>query len=109
MKIVYSPLKMCYIFVIDLFKSKEKKERERKANIKKVILEIHSRITEGITRYVIMGKSDSFECKKFIELYKSLSEIQNEFLKTGKIKTSEFIIFIREVNEYYDRCFEEIA
>ena len=106
MKIIYSPLKMCYSFIIEHFKSKEKKEKERKVYIQKLIFEMHQHITEGITRYVIMGKSDSFECKKFIKLYKTLSEIQNEFLKMGKIKIPDFIMFRREVNEYYKRCFE---
>lgn len=109
MKIIYSPLKKCYMFMDEFFKSKEKKDKERKAHIQKLICEMHQHITEGITRYVIMGKNDSFECKKFVELYRTLSEIQNEFLKTGKIKTPEFIGFRREVNEYYERCFEKIA
>jgi hypothetical protein len=105
MKVMISPLKSKLMNITS--KIHKVSDEERKQNIQKNILDMHQLTCEAITRCVIMGKTDSFECKKFLEFYKKICKIQGDFIKTGRIEPVDFIKTKREVTEYYNLKFKE--
>ena len=104
MKIAVGPIKS---FLIN-FTSKFNKvsEKEHKEYIQKTILDMHQLCTEAITRCVIMNKVGTFEAKRFIEYYYKICDIQNNFIKSGKIEPVSLIKLNRELKEYYNRYFK---
>lgn len=104
MKIAVGPIKS---FLIN-FTSKFNKvsEKEHKEYIQKTILDMHQLCTEAITRCVIMNKVGTFEAKRFIEYYYKICDIQNNFIKSGKIEPVGLIKLNRELKEYYNRYFK---
>lgn len=104
MKIAVGPIKS---FLIN-FTSKFNKvsEKEHKEYIQKTILNMHQLCTEAITRCVIMNKVGTFEAKRFIEYYYKICDVQNNFIKSGKIEPVSLIKLNRELKEYYNRYFK---
>ena len=104
MKIAIGPIKS---FLIN-FTSKFNKvsEKEHKEYIQKTILDMHQLCTEAITRCVIMNDVGTFEAKRFIEYYYKICDIQNNFIKSGKIEPVGLIKLNRELKEYYNRYFK---
>lgn len=104
MKTIINPIQSL-LYSSTLFKRKNKIKKEE--YIKNSINALHQMTCEAITRYVIMGKTNSFECKKFIEFYKELCKFQKDFIKNNKISTIDFIHFRRNLMEYYNSKFKE--
>lgn len=104
MKIAVGPIKS---FLIN-FTSKFNKvsEKDHKECIRKTILDMHKLCTEAITRCVIMNKVGTFEAKRFIEYYYKICDVQNNFIKSGKIEPVSLIKLNRELKEYYNRYFK---
>ena len=105
MKVMVSPLKSKLMNITSKFYKVS--DNERKEYIRKSILNMHQLTCEAITRYVIMGETNSFECKKFLEFYNKICEFQKDFIKSGNIKTMDFIRCKNQLNEYYNLKFKE--
>lgn len=105
MKVVVGPLRSFWMKITSNFNKVS--EEDHKEYVQKTILDMHQLCTEAITRCVIMHKVGTFEAKRFIEYYYKICDIQNNFIKTGKIEPLRLIDLKRELNEYYKRCFKE--